>query len=236
MGPPMALHSRSTANSCPVDGASYSGIATTNTVDGGSYSLNAGSFPVLAGSYPVDVRSYPVDGVSYPINAGSFLVHAGSFPLQCRSRCPCIATSYSDAYPVHYPIDGKSTLHRRKIHHPSTALITPSTPLLYRPKRLATQTPHSHHRLPNFLLFFFFRIWSHQFPIRSSASTTISTAILTHLPSRSIALYIHHHLYTQSEQAIPASPPSLYLFISPSLSLSLSPHKNTLTHTLHLEK
>merc|ERR1711911_163310 len=104
--------------------------------------------------YMVDVSSYPgiaitnpIDGGSYPVKAGSFPVNAGSYPLRCRSRCPCIATSHPDAYPVHYPIDRKSTLHQRKIHHPSTELITPSTPLLYGPKHLATPTPHSHHRL-----------------------------------------------------------------------------------------
>merc|ERR1711946_87354 len=86
----------------------------------------------------------------------------------------------------HCPIDGKSTLHRRKIHAPSTPLITGSTPLLYPPKRLASPTPHSHHRhrLPNFLLFFFSRILSHQFPIRSSPSTTISPR---HTPSLTIS-------------------------------------------------
>merc|ERR1711911_464603 len=87
---------------------------------------------------------------------------------------PCFATSYPDAYRRnHCPIDGKSTLHRRKIHAPSTEnprsidgkstlhrrrlSYTGSTPLLYPPKRLASPTPHSHHRhrLPNFLLFFF---------------------------------------------------------------------------------
>merc|ERR1711946_95235 len=78
-------------------------------------------------------------------------------------RCPCFATSYPDAYRRNLcPIDGKSTLHRRKIHAPSTPLITGSTPLLYPPKRLASPTPHSHHRhrLPSFLLFFFSRILS----------------------------------------------------------------------------
>merc|ERR1711911_484657 len=77
--------------------------------------------------YMVDVSSYPgiaitnpIDGGSYPVKAGSFPVNAGSYPLRCRSRCPCIATSHPDAFPVHYPIDGKSTLHQRKIHHPST--------------------------------------------------------------------------------------------------------------------
>ena len=186
--PSMSLHSRSTENSCPLDGPSYPGFAITNPVDCGSYPVNFGSFPVPTGSYPVDGGSYPVIGGSYLVKAGSFPVNAGSNPVNAtfiRAQTP---------------------------RHAHTSLSSPS------------------HRLPNVLLFFFFRILSHQFPIRSSASTTISTAILTHSPSRSIALYIHHHLYTQSEQATPALPPSLYLFISPSLSPSLTAHKHTHTH------
>merc|ERR1711911_211679 len=79
--------------------------------------------------------------------------------------------------------------HRRKIHAPSTEN-PPSIDGAYHPVNatfIRAQTPrHAHtslsspsHRLPNVLLFFFFRILSHQFPIRSSASTTTTTTTTT---------------------------------------------------------
>jgi len=172
-----------------------------------------------------------VNARSYPVHAGSYPVHDGSFPLRCRSRCPCFATSYPDAYRRnHCPIDGKSTLHRRKIHAPSTPLITGSTPLLYPPKRLASPTPHSHHRhrLPNFLLFFFSRILSHQFPIRSSPSTTIShrhTPSLTISFNSSLSIYITIIIYIHCQSK------RLPLHLHLSLSLSLSQRTQTRSHT-----
>merc|ERR1711911_301011 len=134
----------------------------------------------------------------------------------------------------HCPIDGKSTLHRRKIHAPSTEnprsidgkstlhrrrlSYTGSTPLLYPPKRLASPTPHSHHRhrLPNFLF-----APRHQQPY--------PTAILPHSPSRSIALY----LYTSPSSSIYTvrASDSRFTSISPSLSLSLSQRTQTRSHT-----
>ena len=128
--------------------------------------------------------------------------------------------------------------HRRKIHAPSTPLITGSTPLLYPPKRLASPTPHSHHRhrLPSFLLFFFSRILSHQFPIRSSPSTTIS-----HRHTPSLTISFNSSLYTSSSiytvRASDSRFTSFSLSLYPPIPLSLPPpHKNTLTHTLLLEK
>merc|ERR1711946_19401 len=104
------------------------------------------------------------------------------------------------------------------------------------PKRLASPTPHSHHRhrLPRFLLFFFSRILSHQFPIRSSPSTTIShrhTPSLTILFNSSLSIYITIiiNIRCQSKRL----PLHLHLSLSLSLSLSLknAAHTNTLTHT-----
>merc|ERR1711911_435997 len=125
-------------------------------------------------------------------------------------------------------IDGKSTLHRRRIHAPSTPLITGSTPLLYPPKRLASPTPHSHHRLrlPSFLLFFFSRILSHQFPIRSSPSTTIShrhTPSLTISFNSSLSIYITIIIYIHCQ--------SKRLPLHLHLSLSLSQRTQTRSHT-----
>ena len=118
--------------------------------------------------------------------------------------------------------------HRRKIHAPSTPLITGSTPLLYPPKRLASPTPHSHHRhrLPSFLLFFFSRILSHQFPIRSSPSTTIShrhTPSLTISFNSSLSIYITIIIYIHCQ--------SKRLPLHLHLSLSLSQRTQTRSHT-----
>ena len=107
--PSTAAHSSSTENSFPFDGGSY-------PVNARSYPVHARSYPVHAGSFPVDGGSFPAHPGSYPVDGGSFPVHDGSFPLRCRSRCPCFATSYPDAYRRnHCPIDGKSTLHRRRL-------------------------------------------------------------------------------------------------------------------------
>merc|ERR1711911_460855 len=192
--------------------------------------------PVDARSYPVHAGSFPGHPGSYSVDGGSFPVHDGSFPLRCRSRCPCFATSYPDAYRRnHCSIDGKSTLHRRKIHAPSTPLITGSTPLLYPPKRLAS--PRLHLTLitvivsPDSFFSFSLAFCPINFPFAPRHQQPYPTAILPHSPSRSIALY----LYTSPSSSIYAVRASDSRFTTISLSLSLSQkrnaHKHAHTHT-----
>ena len=223
--PSTAAHSSSTENSFPVDGGSYPVNARSYPVDARSYPVHARSYPVHAGSFPAHPGSYPVDG-------GSFPVHDGSFPLRCRSRCPCFATSYPDAYRRnHCPIDGKSTLHRRKIHAPSTPLITGSTPLLYPPKRLAS--PRLHLTLitvivsPDSFFSFSLAFCPINFPFAPRHQQPYPTAILPHSPSRSIALY----LYTSPSSSIHAVRASDSRFTSISLSLSQRTQTRSHTHT-----
>ena len=236
--PSMAAHSPSTENSCPVDGASHPGrwrftsrlchhqprrrrlIARQPKIHSPSTAAHSSS---TENSFPFDGGSYPVNARSYPVHAGSYPVHDGSFPLRCRSRCPCFATSYPDAYRRnHCPIDGKSTLHRRRLSPGQRHFYTRpnASPRLHLTLITVIVSPVS---------FFSFSLafCPINFPFAPRHQQPYPTAILPHSPSRSIALY----LYTSPSSSIYTVRASDSRFTSISLYLSLSTHTNTLTHT-----
>merc|ERR1712015_386942 len=224
------------------------------------------SMPVHSPSTPAHTPSMPAHTPSMPAHTPSMPAHSPPIPdhtLSMAAHSPFMtAHSPSDvgldapASPLHIPmhtdatiapstenprsIDGKSMLHRRKIHAPSTenprsidaayhrvnaTFIPAQTP------RLAS--PHLHLTLitvivsPDSFFSFSLAFCPINFPFAPRHQQPYPTAILPHSPSRSIALY----LYTSPSSSIHAVRASDSRFTSISLSLSQRTQTRSHTHT-----
>merc|ERR1711946_29071 len=249
MGPSMPAHSPSTAvhtPSTPAHTPSMPAHTPSMPAHSPSTAAHTPSMPAHSPSSPAHTPSMPAHTQSMPDHTPSMAAHS---PFM-TAHSPSDVGLDAPASPLHIPmhtdatiapstenprsIDGKSTLHRRKIHAPSTPLITGSTPLLYPPKRLAS--PRLHLTLITVIVspisFFSFSLafCPINFPFAPRHQQPYPTAILPHSPSRSIALY----LYISPSSSIYTVRASDSRFTS--ISLSLNAHKHAHTHILLLGK